>query len=113
MSSNGAVDNLQELGRQFRQRADEARSEVVKQLQNAAETIRKEAAESALGDDEKKAVAGIAGGLERAASYMNSRSLDQMGEDATAMLRKRPWRVVIVTLIVGLIIGWIIANSSD
>lgn len=103
----------QEIGRQLRQQADHARSEVVAQLQNAAATIRKEASTTTLQEDEQRAVEGIATGLERAASYLNSRSLDQMGNDATAALRKRPLRAVVIALIVGIVLGWLFSQVRD
>lgn len=103
----------QEIGRQLRQQADHARSEVVAQLQNAAATIRKEASTTSLQEDEQRAVEGIATGLERAASYLNSRSLDQMGNDATAALRKRPLRAVVIALIVGIVLGWLFSQVRD
>lgn len=103
----------QEIGRQLRQQADHARSEVVTQLQNAAATIRKEASTTTLQEDERRAVEGIATGLERAASYLNSRNIDQMGDDATAALRKRPLRAVIIALIIGIILGWLFSRMRD
>jgi ElaB/YqjD/DUF883 family membrane-anchored ribosome-binding protein len=103
----------QEIGRQLRQQADHARSEVVAQLQNAAETIRKEASAATLQEDERRAVEGIATGLERAASYLSSRNIDQMGEDATAVLRKRPVRAMLIALIVGVILGWLFSRGRD
>jgi hypothetical protein len=47
----------------------------------------------------------LAKGLEKAASYLNSKSVEDMGGDATRVVARYPLRAVFITFIVGLLIG--------
>jgi ElaB/YqjD/DUF883 family membrane-anchored ribosome-binding protein len=116
MAKNGQTDNMQEvaediqrelreLQRQLRGRANDVRKEVVKQLNTGADAIRKEARQSAAGDEAKASADEIARGLEKAASYLNSRSVEDMGEEAVRVVRSNPVRAVMVAFVVGLLMG--------
>jgi ElaB/YqjD/DUF883 family membrane-anchored ribosome-binding protein len=98
-------EELKEVGREVRKRANDVKDEVVKQLFGAAETIRKEAKEAHLEGEGKSAAYDVAKGLEKAANYLNSRSVEKMGDDATRVVRRNPMRAVMVALIVGLLLG--------
>ncbi|MCB9452353.1 MAG: hypothetical protein H6672_13015 [Anaerolineaceae bacterium] len=122
-NTNGAVsqgeevtqeirDDLKEVGREIRQRANDVKDEVVKQLYGAAETIRKEAKESHLEGDGKAAAHEVAKGLEKAANYLHSRSVEKMGDDATRVVRRNPMRAVMTALIVGLILGVLLKGGD-
>lgn len=100
-----AAEELKELGRELRTRAEAAREEVVKQLHNVAAGMRKEVRDRKADPNLKANVDRMASGLEKAATYLNSRNLDQIGEDATKVVRTNPWRTLAVIFIVGLIIG--------
>lgn len=116
MMGNGNADNMQdvtediqrelrELQRELRGRANDVRKEVVKQLYAGAEAVRKEARQAAAGDDAKRSADEIARGLEKAASYLNSRSVEDMGEEAVRVVRANPIRAVIGAFVVGLLMG--------
>lgn len=116
MAKNGQADDMQEvaediqrelreLQRQLRGRANDVRKEVVKQLYTGAETIRKEARQSSAADEAKSSADEIARGLEKAASYLNSRSVEDMGEEAVRVVRRNPMRAVIIAFVVGLLMG--------
>jgi|FLYN01.1.fsa_nt_gi ElaB/YqjD/DUF883 family membrane-anchored ribosome-binding protein len=108
-----AAKELQELRRELRKRAEDVRKETVKQLNKAAETIRKEARTATIDDEFKRGADDIARGLEKAASYLNSRNVDQMGEDATRVVQKNPIRAVVVALVVGLLLGMMMRGDRD
>jgi ElaB/YqjD/DUF883 family membrane-anchored ribosome-binding protein len=108
-----AAKEGQELGRELHQRAEDVRKETAKQLNKAAETIRKEARDADLEDDFKDGADNIAKGLEKAASYLNSRTVDQMGEDATRVVQKNPIRAVVIALIVGLVMGLMMRGDKN
>jgi len=100
-----AESELKELRRELRKRAEGVRIEVVKQLHKAAETLRREvrdrkADEEAIANADK-----LAKGLEKAANYLNTHNIDQMGEEATRAVRNNPWRSVAMVFIVGLLVG--------
>ncbi len=116
MTTNGQADNMQdvaedlqrelrELQRQLRGRANEVRKEVVKQLYTGADAIRKEARQSEAGDEAKRSADEIARGLEKAASYLNSRSVENMGEEAVRVVKRNPMRAVIIAFVIGLLMG--------
>ncbi len=116
MTTNGQADNMQdvaedlqrelrELQRQLRGRANDVRKEVVKQLYTGADAIRKEARQSDAGDEAKRSADEIARGLEKAASYLNSRSVENMGEEAVRVVKRNPMRAVIIAFVIGLLMG--------
>lgn len=110
--AQAASDELKELGREFRKRAEDVRQEVVKQLHSAADLIRKEAkerdADPALKDNADK----LARGLEKTASYLNSRNIDQLGEEATSVVRHNPWRSIGLVFVIGLIVGLLLRRDD-
>ncbi len=103
---------LRELGRELRGRANDVRKEAAKSLNNVATTIRKEVREAGAGDEAKQSADELAKGLEKAASFLNNKSVEDMGGDATRVVQRYPLRAVFVTFIVGLLIG-IVMRGDD
>lgn len=103
---------LRELGRELRGRANDVRKEAAKSLNNVASTIRKEVREAGAGDEAKQSADELAKGLEKAASFLNNKSVEDMGGDATKVVQRYPLRAVFVTFIVGLLIG-IVMRGDD
>lgn len=98
-------ENAQEAARQLSHSANEARKEAVKQLHKVADVIRKQAHE---GQATPEAIANadkVAGGLEKAANYLNSHTIEDMGQEATKTVRENPWRSVAIVFILGVLIG--------
>lgn len=108
-----AAAELRELKRELRKRAEDVRKETVKQLNKAADTIRKEARESDVSGELKHTADDVAKGLEKAAHYLNSHTLDEMGEEATRVVQKNPIRAVVIALIVGLLLGMMLRGDKD
>jgi ElaB/YqjD/DUF883 family membrane-anchored ribosome-binding protein len=124
MAKNGQTDNMQdvtediqrelrEVQRQLRGQANDVRKEVVKQLYTGAETIRKEARQSNVSNEAKHSADEIARGLEKAASYLNSRSVEDMGEEAVRVVRANPIRAVIIAFVVGLLMGLMMRGDNS
>ncbi len=107
-----ASQEMNEMGRELRQRANDIRKEAVKQMNAAADSIRKEAHDSTDNPDAHKAADEVAKGLEKTAHYLNDHSVEDMGAEATKVVRSNPLRVVFVTFVVGLIIG-IMMRGND
>lgn len=103
---------LRELGRELRGRANDVRKEAAKSLNNVATTIRKEVREAGAGDEAKQSADELAKGLEKAAAFLNNKSVEDMGGDATRVVQRYPLRAVFVTFIVGLLIG-IVMRGDD
>jgi ElaB/YqjD/DUF883 family membrane-anchored ribosome-binding protein len=104
--------DLNELGRELRVRANDIRKEAVKQLNTAADSIRKEVRESTDSSDAHKAADEVAKGLEKAATYLNNRTVEQMGEDATRVVRRNPMRMLFIAFVVGWLLGMMMRGGD-
>jgi len=98
-------DELNELGRELRERADEVRREVIRQLHNTADSIRGEAKKRKARGETRETANTIATGLEKTANYLNSRTVDTLGEDATHVVQRNPWRFMALLFAIGMAIG--------
>jgi ElaB/YqjD/DUF883 family membrane-anchored ribosome-binding protein len=97
---------MAELRREAQARAEDVKREAAKQLSTAAETIRREARESGQVDsDALQRIDDVAVRLEKTANYLNSRSVQDISGDATKVVVRNPWRAVIVSFIVGFLLG--------
>jgi hypothetical protein len=103
---------LRELGRELRGRANDVRKEAAKSLNSVASTIRKEVRDVGAGNEAMQSADELAKGLEKAASFLNSKSVEDMGGDATKVVQRYPLRAVFLTFIVGLLIG-IVMRGDD
>ena len=108
-------DNLRpplQPGRELRQQANSVRKEAVKQLNHAAESIRKEARETTDDKTAHQTADEVAKGLEKAAHYLNNNSVEQMGAEATKAVRQNPISAILVALGIGMVIG-LLLNSGN
>ena len=101
-----------ELGRELRQRANSVRKEAVKQLNHAAESIRREARDTTEDSTAHQTADEVAKGLEKAAHYLNTNSVEQMGSEATKVVRQNPISTLLVALGIGMVIG-LLLNSGN
>jgi ElaB/YqjD/DUF883 family membrane-anchored ribosome-binding protein len=101
-----------ELGREIRQRAEDVKKETVKQLHTAAETIRKEVREAKVDKEAVQKADKLAKNLEKTAHYLNTHSVDQMGEQATRVVTKNPMRAVIIALVIGFLLGLMLRGDN-
>jgi ElaB/YqjD/DUF883 family membrane-anchored ribosome-binding protein len=101
-----------ELGREIRQRAEDVKKETVKQLHSAAEAIRREVREAKADKEAVQKADELAKNLEKTAHYLNTHSVDQMGEQATRVVTKNPWRAVFVALVIGFLLGLMLRGDN-
>ena len=106
---SGRGINLQEFGREIYRQADTARRDVVKQLFDAADSIRNRT--KGIEGDARDSADRIARNLEQTANYLNSRAVDQM-EDTTAIMRDHVWETTAVAFLIGLVLGLLIGFGS-
>jgi hypothetical protein len=111
-AANEAAKRWNELGRQARKRADEAKKEAVKGLNSAAEALRRETRDLGAGQEVSENVDEIAQGLERAATYLRKHSYEDMGEDVRRVVRGSPLRTLSLIFIVGLVLGLLLRGSD-
>lgn len=105
-------EELREIGRELRSRANDVRKEAVKQLNAAAETIRKEARERGADSSTLRGADEVAKGLEKAAQYLNSRSVEQFGSDTARVVRRNPLRALVIAFGVGLLMGILMSGGK-
>ncbi len=110
--TNGNSNNVEEVRREFRQRADGVRKDVVKQLHDAAAKLRSDARDDDTQHDVQQTADRVAAGLERAANYLNSRPVEQFGEDAKQVVKENPWKTVAVIFVIGLLIGLLLRRGD-
>jgi hypothetical protein len=103
---------LRELGRELRGRANDVRKEAAKSLNTVASTIRKEVRDVGAGNEAMQSADELAKNLEKAAAFLNSKSVEDMGGDATRVVQRYPLRAVFVTFIVGLLIGIVMRGDK-
>ena len=111
-AAQDVAKELGELGRELRHRANSVRKEAVKQLNHAAESIRRETRDTTDDTDAHKTADEVAKGLEKAAHYLNTNSVEQMGTEATKVVRQNPISALLVALGIGMIIG-LLLNSGN
>ena len=104
--------DLGEVGRELRHKANEIRKEAVSQLNKAAESMRREVRANSDDTAAHKTADEVAKGLEKAAHYLNTRSVEQMGDEATKVVKRNPMRVMMIALGVGLILGLLLRGGD-
>ncbi len=107
------AEELGELGRDLRKKGNEVRKQAVKQLHTAAETIRREAREATKDREAHKAADEVARGLEKAATYLNTHSLEDMGVEAQRVVKRNPLRTVFIAFAIGLLLGMFLRGDRD
>ena len=111
-AARDVAKDLGEVARELRQKANDVRKEAVKQLNHAAETIRREAHENTEDATTRKSADEVAKGLEKAAHYLNHNSVEDMEKQAKKVVRKNPVPSVLIALGIGMVIG-LLLNSGN
>ena len=106
-----AENTLAETRRAMVENASIAKDKASDALLNAAQVLRDEAMKTN-NEDLVRQAQHLAGGIEKTALYLDSRTLDQMGEDAAAVVRSNPLQAMGVVLIFGLVLGLIVGGSG-
>lgn len=104
---------LRELGRELRGRANDVRKETVKQLNTAAEGIRKEARDRTKDKDIHQRADEVATGLEKAAQYLNNHSVEDVSKQATKAVKRNPMQALTIVFVLGLVIGLLLRGDKN
>lgn len=110
---------LSEFGENFHEKANEARVEVVKHLRNLAKTVQENVREKTNNEnvkakDREQAIAKadeFADGLMKTARYLESHSVEEIEQEATATVKDNVWKSVLIAFLVGMILGIFIKRS--
>ncbi len=106
-------EQLGEFGRQARKKADDAKGEAVKGLNNIAETIRREARENNADGDALKNADQLAANLEKAAQYLKTNSFEEIRDDVEEEIREKTFLLLGIAFVVGLVLGLILRGGGD
>jgi ElaB/YqjD/DUF883 family membrane-anchored ribosome-binding protein len=99
-----------ELRRNLRASANGAKEKAADSLLHTAEMIRSEASKSKNEEVVHQAQV-LARSMEKAALYLDSRSVDQLGADAQKVVQENMWPMVGVVLVIGFLLG-LVAGSN-
>lgn len=103
---------MSELARQFGDQADEARVQAVKQLNAAASAIRQEAQSENPDGGITRHADEVASGLERAAQFLNTHSIEQMGNETVEAARNNPRILLSIMFLLGLFLGLLVRRGG-
>ena len=102
-------NQLEDISSRVRDGAESAKGELARQLQNIAQTIRKEVGEREMEDTAVEQVEKLTDGLDQAAEFLESRTVEEIGAEATTKAKetvtKNPWQTLLALLVVGIVIG--------
>ncbi len=108
-----ASKNVAEIGRELHHHAENAKSEMVKSLYEAAKNLRKQAHEAGAGADMQKHVDDMATGFEKAAGYLKRSSYGDIGEDAVHTVKRHPAQTLAIIFVVGVVIGLLLRGGRS
>ncbi len=99
-----AARSIHEIRRTMRQAAHNVKEAAANSLLSAAENIRLEAVKSGNSEAIQQAHQ-LARGMEKAAVYLDSHTLDQMGDDVAQSVSQNPWQWLAIVFVVGMLLG--------
>lgn len=105
----GAFDRLSE---EFNERLDEARQNVVAQMQEVASRIREETAGQDIDEESRERLDDVLGRLDDMASYLDSRTAEDIEGDVTEAAREHVWRNLFIAFVVGLVAGIMLSRKD-
>jgi ElaB/YqjD/DUF883 family membrane-anchored ribosome-binding protein len=111
--ADDTTKSFEELGREVHHHAENAKSDMVKTLYDAAKTLRKQARDTGAPHEVVGHVDNVAEGFEKAASYLKHNSYADIGEDAVHKAKNNPVQTMAIFLVIGVIIGLLLRGSSS
>ena len=114
-SDNGNVtqERMDEIGKRLGEGAEVARTSIAKRIAEAASTIRTEIDDNKdLDKDARVRATNIVDGLDSAAKYLETNTLDDIEDDAREVISDNPWQAIITALVIGLIVGWLLKGND-
>ena len=102
-----------ELGRELHHHAENAKSDMVKTLFDAAKALRKQSHEAGASEEVQERLDDVATGFEKAASYLKTNSYSDIGEDAVRTAKNNPMQTAALVFIIGVIIGMLLRGNRS
>jgi ElaB/YqjD/DUF883 family membrane-anchored ribosome-binding protein len=105
-ASRAAAD----LRRNLRRNAETAKEKASDSLLNSAEAIRNEAHKSN-NEEVVRQAQSLARSMEKAALYLDSRTLDQLGNDAQTTVKQNVWSTLGIVAALGFLLGMLLGGG--
>jgi hypothetical protein len=102
-----------EIGRELNHHAENAKSDMVKALYEAAKLLRKQTRDAGVNQDVQARVDDVATGFEKAATYLKRNSYSDMGEDAVRTVKTYPLQTMAVIFVIGVFIGLLLRGGQS
>jgi ElaB/YqjD/DUF883 family membrane-anchored ribosome-binding protein len=107
-----ASHNADEARRMMKENAYTVKEAASDSLLTAAENIRREALKS--GNEEiVRQAHQLSRNMEKAALYLDGHTFEQIGHDATEVVKSNPWQSVGVVFLLGLVFGMLFGGNRD
>lgn len=100
-----------DVRRVLRKNAETAKEKASDSLLNSAESIRKEALKSN-NDEIVRQAQSLARSMEKAALYLDSRTLDQLGNDAQTTVKQNVWSTLGIVAAIGFLLGLLLGGGG-
>ena len=107
-----ATRTAAEAQRAMRESAYTVKEAASDSLLTAAESIRREALKGGNEEIIRQAHT-LARSMEKAALYLDSRTFEQIGQDATEVVKDNPWQSIGIVFIIGLVLGLLLNSGRD
>ena len=111
--ADDATKSFEELGREVHHHAENAKTDMVKTLYDAAKTLRKQARETGAPHEVVERVDDVATGFEKAAGYLKRNSYGDIGEDAVKTAKTYPMQTMAIILVIGVMIGLLLRGGGS
>jgi ElaB/YqjD/DUF883 family membrane-anchored ribosome-binding protein len=108
--STDAARSAAEARRAMRESAYTVKETAADSLLMAAQNIRREALKGG-SDEVVKQAHQLARSMEKAALYLDSRTFEQIGTDATEVVKSNPWESIGLAALVGLFLGMLLSSG--
>ncbi len=109
--ANEASENISEFLRNIRKTGDSAKKDALKNLNETAAAMRKQAREVSDDVDLRKQVDEVAQNLERTAMRL-SKEADTVSQDAIKAVKSNPLRSVAIVFVIGLVVGLLLRDNG-
>ena len=105
--------SVSELGRELNHHAENAKTDMVKALYDAAKALRRETREAGAAPEIQTRVDDVATSFEKAAGYLKRNSVSDIGGDAVKTARRNPTQTMAIIFIIGVVVGLLLRGGSS
>lgn len=108
-----ASKSAAELARELHHHAENAKSDMVRALYDAAKALRRQSREAGANEEIQERLDNVATGFEKAAGYLKRNSYSDIGEDAVRTAKNNPMQTMALIFIIGVVIGLLLRGNRS